>query len=103
MWSYTRNRNGPEEVAGHWKRLLRGVVMAPSLSEYKERLDHTHSNFRKSCKEQGVEVDDPSGSLPTSDTLSGTQAISPQAQKLLISLFRLDWGFMRQKKKQENR
>ena len=30
-----------DRVAGHWNRLPREVVMAPSLSEFKEHLDDT--------------------------------------------------------------
>jgi len=29
-----------ERVVGHWNRLLREVIMAPSLSEFKEHLDN---------------------------------------------------------------
>ena len=43
-WSFT------ERVVCHWNRVPKGVVTAPSLSEFKE---------------QGVGLDDPNGSLPT--------------------------------------
>ncbi|KFQ58028.1 hypothetical protein N334_01563, partial [Pelecanus crispus] len=34
-----RKRFFTERVLGHWNRLPREVVMAPSLSEFKEHLD----------------------------------------------------------------
>ena len=34
-----------ERVVSHWNRLPREVVMAPSLSEFKERLDDTLSHM----------------------------------------------------------
>ncbi|KFO04291.1 hypothetical protein N312_03945, partial [Balearica regulorum gibbericeps] len=33
-----------ETVVGHWNRLPRAVVMAPSLSEFKEHLDDALSH-----------------------------------------------------------
>ena len=35
-----RKRFFTERVVGHWNRLPREVVMAPSMSEFKERLDN---------------------------------------------------------------
>ncbi|KAK4815850.1 hypothetical protein QYF61_008453 [Mycteria americana] len=40
-----RKRFFTERVAGHWNRLPREVVMAPSLSEFKEHLDNTLSHM----------------------------------------------------------
>ena len=40
-----RKRFFTERVVGHWNRLLREVVMAPSLSEFKERLDKALSHM----------------------------------------------------------
>ncbi|KAK4824293.1 hypothetical protein QYF61_013038 [Mycteria americana] len=40
-----RKRFFTERVLGHWNRLPREVVMAPSLSEFKERLDDTLSHM----------------------------------------------------------
>ena len=39
-----RERFFTERVVGHWNRLPRKVVMAPSLSEFKEHLDHALSH-----------------------------------------------------------
>jgi len=36
-----RKRFFTETVVGHWERLLREVVTAPSLSEFKQHLDNT--------------------------------------------------------------
>ncbi|KAK4811071.1 hypothetical protein QYF61_016357 [Mycteria americana] len=40
-----RKRFFTERMVGHWNRLPRQVVMAPSLSEFKERLDDTLSHM----------------------------------------------------------
>ena len=40
-----RKRFFTERVVGHWNRLPREVVRAPSLSEFKERLDDTLSHM----------------------------------------------------------
>ena len=40
----TRKRSFTERVVGHWNRLPREVVTAPSLSEFKECLDNALSH-----------------------------------------------------------
>ncbi|KFW71719.1 hypothetical protein AS28_06597, partial [Pygoscelis adeliae] len=40
-----RKRFFTERVVGHWNRLPREVVTAPSLSEFKERLDDALSHM----------------------------------------------------------
>ena len=40
-----RKRFFTERVVGHWNRLPRETVTAPSLSEFKERLDDTLSHM----------------------------------------------------------
>jgi len=40
-----RKRFFAERVVGHWERLSREVVMAPSLSEFKECLDNALSHM----------------------------------------------------------
>ena len=40
-----RKRFFTERVVGHWNRLPRGVVMAPTLSEFKEHLDNALSHI----------------------------------------------------------
>ena len=40
-----RKRFFTERVGGHWNRLPREVVMAPSLSEFKEHLADTLSQM----------------------------------------------------------
>jgi len=40
-----RKRFFIENVVGHWNRLLRKVVMAPRLSEFKKHLDGTFSHM----------------------------------------------------------
>ena len=40
-----RKRFFTERVAGHWNRLPREVVTAPSLPEFKEHLDNTRSHM----------------------------------------------------------
>jgi len=39
-----RKRFFTERVIGHWNRLLRELVTAPSLSEFKEHLDNALSH-----------------------------------------------------------
>ena len=41
----TRKRSFTERVVGHWNRLPREVVTAPSLSEFKECLDDALSHM----------------------------------------------------------
>jgi len=41
----SRKRFFTEKVFGHWNRLPREVVMASSLSEFKEHLDDTLSHM----------------------------------------------------------
>uniref|UniRef100_A0A8B9BVC7 Reverse transcriptase domain-containing protein n=1 Tax=Anser brachyrhynchus TaxID=132585 RepID=A0A8B9BVC7_9AVES len=67
-----RKRFFTERVVAHWNRLPRDVVTAPSLSEFKKRLDCDHShglNFGQTCAVPRVGLDDPYGSLPTRDIL----------------------------------
>lgn len=59
-----RERFLNEREGNHWNRLPREPqVRAPSLSEFKTPLVMWCS-VRWSCKEQGVGLNDPSGSLP---------------------------------------
>jgi len=40
-----RKRSFTERVVGHWSRLPREVVTAPSLPEFKDRLDNALSHM----------------------------------------------------------
>ena len=40
-----RRLRGDQRVVRHWNRILRVVVMAPSLSEFKKHLDNFHRNM----------------------------------------------------------
>lgn len=46
-------------VTSHWNRHPRGVIMAPSLSEFKDHVDVAGSRFRQFCEEQGIGLNDP--------------------------------------------
>jgi len=50
--------------------------MAPSLSEFKEQCSSLHDLGLGSPDEQGVGLDDPYGSLPTSDVFYLTSKVT---------------------------
>jgi len=57
-----------KRLVGHWNKIPREAVMAPSLSEVKEHLDDALAiwfSFRQSHEEQGVGLDDAYGFLST--------------------------------------
>jgi len=65
----TPNRFFMKRVVGHWNSLPREVVTAPSLPEFKQRLDNVLKSYGSAlvgpARSRGVVLSDPYGSFPT--------------------------------------
>lgn len=65
-----------QRVVGHWDRLPREVVTAPSLPEFKKYFQAHSMTLGVSCAGQGVGFNDPDGSLPTQHILCSMKLLS---------------------------